>query len=989
MKRFFLFVVMLFFLSEATITPVTHKYAWDKDTMVIDSGSARVIKAGRFIGIVDSSNRSAFLAGYSGSFYLNHDSTGHGALNTAIAGKEPVIASSTADKFWNGLKQWVSVSWSYIIGKPTTISGYGITDAYTKSVVNDSLSHKADTSKVYSKGKVDTLLGGKEPTITGSTVNTFYNGVKQFVNIVASNISDFVFTVRTSLSSTGAITYNNSTGVIGHQTGDGYHHVPATGTQSNGMYLRAGSTVGSEAWYTIPISDVSGLQTALNGKASTTHASTHVAGGSNQLFDQNLNKVDTAVFSALKLYAKVPAFRLGSDHGYIYGTINQNGNFPFDGGIYNNYVIQARNSTTSSHKGIVFVVNSEPSDSPTVAGAFITTSPSTTPFTRIANPTPVLFMPVCNNSTDQGRITINHNGSGYFALGTNVSGYGWLGTCSNANGSGTINKFINMDGTNIQLMGYNAWHKGNLPLPANASGYLKNNGSGTFTYATPTYTDIDAMPHLQNDITVAAAGWYKVARFPGSLHRGWLDIDIFTTGGSYSPTRLNMKIHNTNSVTDVEYFSSENGSSTYWDQARITYDASGTTDKFLEVHFKQALTASLLSIVNNTWEGYGIVPYTGALPSDDNTTNTIMHTYALYVGASTSYGAAYFNDNAVWHKGNLPLVTSSYVPVSDGTKYIKSIISADASTANVAGNFTIGSGTSANPTNTMYLPGYNSAADQGRIIINHSASGYFTIGTNSNGYGWIGTCNSSTGTGTINKILNFDGSCIYFVGQGLSGQYFSVSNMGALQCASVNANSVTGTNGYFGSLSWGNGKIDVPSTLHITQAYGYICGDGTNNNGLMLKSNPDNLNSYVNIAENGIFIRPPTGYQAEITGGLYLNCTTTAHGTIQYEAGPVLLPDASTISVSSASDYNLTVTKARYNVGATQQGCTYNIVLANSGTDGQEVVLTRTTGTGPVCCNIKCGNSTLPIYTSIEAGHAKRFIYNTSLYGGAGWTVED
>ena len=35
-----------------------------------------------------------------------------------------------------------------------------------------------------------------------------------------------------------------------HPTGDGYHHVPATGTGNNGKVLMAGDTAGSEQWKT-------------------------------------------------------------------------------------------------------------------------------------------------------------------------------------------------------------------------------------------------------------------------------------------------------------------------------------------------------------------------------------------------------------------------------------------------------------------------------------------------------------------------------------------------------------------------------------------------------------------------------------------------------------------------------------------------------------------------------------------------------------------
>ena len=48
-----------------------------------------------------------------------------------------------------------------------------------------------------------------------------------------------------------------------HPTGDGNHHIPATGTTNAGKYLKAGATAGSEAWSKIAASDITGLPTRL------------------------------------------------------------------------------------------------------------------------------------------------------------------------------------------------------------------------------------------------------------------------------------------------------------------------------------------------------------------------------------------------------------------------------------------------------------------------------------------------------------------------------------------------------------------------------------------------------------------------------------------------------------------------------------------------------------------------------------------------------
>ncbi|MCF0059926.1 hypothetical protein MUK70_11805 [Dyadobacter chenwenxiniae] len=75
-----------------------------------------------------------------------------------------------------------NMPWNDVTGKPTTIAGYGITDAYTESQVDSLLSGKANSSHTHT----------------------------------SSQITDFTSAVRGSISGTGGISYNNSTGVISY-----------------------------------------------------------------------------------------------------------------------------------------------------------------------------------------------------------------------------------------------------------------------------------------------------------------------------------------------------------------------------------------------------------------------------------------------------------------------------------------------------------------------------------------------------------------------------------------------------------------------------------------------------------------------------------------------------------------------------------------------------------------------------------------------------
>lgn len=92
-----------------------------------------------------------------------------------------------------------------ILNKPTTISGYGITDAYTKT-------------------QVDTALSGKEPTITAGTTAQYWRGDKswQTLNKTAVGLS--------SVENTALSTWVGST------------NISAVGTITNGTW--SGSTIG-------------------------------------------------------------------------------------------------------------------------------------------------------------------------------------------------------------------------------------------------------------------------------------------------------------------------------------------------------------------------------------------------------------------------------------------------------------------------------------------------------------------------------------------------------------------------------------------------------------------------------------------------------------------------------------------------------------------------------------------------------------------------
>ncbi|MFM5317357.1 tail fiber domain-containing protein [Aeromonas veronii] len=102
---------------------------------------------------------------------------------------------------------------------PTTLSGYGITDAAPSSHVGS---------------------GGGAHSVATASVNGFMSGAdKAKLDSIASNANNY-----------------------SHPAGDGNLHVPATGTGNNGKFLMAGATAGSVSWQAIDAAKVGAVPVA-------------------------------------------------------------------------------------------------------------------------------------------------------------------------------------------------------------------------------------------------------------------------------------------------------------------------------------------------------------------------------------------------------------------------------------------------------------------------------------------------------------------------------------------------------------------------------------------------------------------------------------------------------------------------------------------------------------------------------------------------------
>lgn len=190
------------------------------------------------------------------------------------------IGTVTAPTFSGSLSGNAStatnVAWSGVTSKPTTISGYGITDAQPLDGDLTAIAGLSGTSGILKKTAVDTWVLDTNTYVTSSGV-TSVTGAAPIVSSGGNTPSISISAATTSAP--GSMSADDKTKLDGiatgannyvHPTGDGNLHVPATGTTNNGKVLMAGATAGSVSWQTIP----SGVtdHTLLTNIGTNTHA---------------------------------------------------------------------------------------------------------------------------------------------------------------------------------------------------------------------------------------------------------------------------------------------------------------------------------------------------------------------------------------------------------------------------------------------------------------------------------------------------------------------------------------------------------------------------------------------------------------------------------------------------------------------------------------------------------------------------------------------
>lgn len=199
--------------------------------------------------------------------------SGQTLSNLALKSEIPSLSEYATQSWVTSQGYLTSVpaqSWSSITDKPTTLAGYGITDAINNFYVND---ETGDNYLVSASNNNLNIVGGDNCISVGIT--------------------------------------GRDVGIY-HNKEDGYLHVPATGTTNNGKVLMAGSTAGSIMWKSI---DLPEIPTALPNP----HALNITAGGSTT----NYTGSSTSTINLDSIFLKsLASVNTPGKAGIFYGTFS-------------------------------------------------------------------------------------------------------------------------------------------------------------------------------------------------------------------------------------------------------------------------------------------------------------------------------------------------------------------------------------------------------------------------------------------------------------------------------------------------------------------------------------------------------------------------------------------------------------------------------------------------------------------------------------------
>lgn len=151
----------------------------------------------------------------------------------------PATGTTNSGKWLRAGATAGSASWQYLVAGDLPSHTHTASQISDSTVIGRSILQATDAAAARSA-----------LSLTGWATKAYTNGSTTDVS-EGSNLYYTDARARAAITATSPIIA--AAGVISHSTADGNLHVPATGTTSNGKWLRAGSTPGSVSWQTLDL----------------------------------------------------------------------------------------------------------------------------------------------------------------------------------------------------------------------------------------------------------------------------------------------------------------------------------------------------------------------------------------------------------------------------------------------------------------------------------------------------------------------------------------------------------------------------------------------------------------------------------------------------------------------------------------------------------------------------------------------------------------
>ncbi|MDP1763437.1 MAG: hypothetical protein Q8L07_06060 [Sediminibacterium sp.] len=174
------------FITSASLAP-----SWDSAYQQIPTGAdfvngvySLIRRSGQRLSVSLDGRYTKYTdtAAQTANYTLLDGTRANGTWNISITGNSGTVANGVYTTGSYGNPLWItSLAWAKITGTPTTLGGYGITDAYTKTNVNDSLA--AVQGRVQTKSP---LAGSGSIVTVGTITSGIWNGTAITDTYIAS-----------------------------------------------------------------------------------------------------------------------------------------------------------------------------------------------------------------------------------------------------------------------------------------------------------------------------------------------------------------------------------------------------------------------------------------------------------------------------------------------------------------------------------------------------------------------------------------------------------------------------------------------------------------------------------------------------------------------------------------------------------------------------------------------------------------------------------